>query len=71
MTPDMATRRGADGVWSTVPARTVTVDETVRVAPGERVPLDGLVLSGSTSINQAPITGESIPVQKQPGDPVF
>ncbi|KAF1852361.1 hypothetical protein Lal_00037089 [Lupinus albus] len=48
MTPDMATRRGADGVWSTVPARTVTVDETVRVAPGERVPLDGLVLSGST-----------------------
>ncbi|MFX7090568.1 cation-transporting P-type ATPase, partial [Acinetobacter baumannii] len=32
---------------------------------------DGLVLSGSTSINQAPITGESIPVQKQPGDPVF
>jgi Cd2+/Zn2+-exporting ATPase len=47
------------------------VDETVRVAPGERVPLDGLVPSGSTSINQAPITGESMPVEKQPGDPVF
>ena len=41
------------------------------VRPGERVALDGVVVAGSTSIDQAPITGESIPVAKEPGDPVF
>lgn len=71
MTPDMATVRSADGSWNSVPAASVAVDAMVRVAPGERVPLDGLLVSGSTSINQAPITGESLPVAKQAGDPVF
>ncbi|WP_343653820.1 heavy metal translocating P-type ATPase [Herbaspirillum sp.] len=71
MTPDMATMRSADGSWNSVPAASVAVDAMVRVAPGERVPLDGLLVSGSTSINQAPITGESLPVAKQVGDPVF
>jgi len=71
MTPDMATVRSADGSWNSVPAASVAVDAMVRVAPGERVPLDGLLVSGSTSINQAPITGESLPVAKQVGDPVF
>ncbi|NUU02582.1 heavy metal translocating P-type ATPase [Herbaspirillum robiniae] len=71
MSPDVATVRNADGAWSSVPAREVTVDAVVRVAPGERVPLDGVVTAGSTSINQAPITGESIPVAKQAGDAVF
>jgi len=41
------------------------------VRPGERIPLDGKVLSGSSSVDQAPITGESIPVSKGPGDEVF
>ena len=71
MTPDMATVRSAEGSWNSVPAASVAVDAMVRVAPGERVPLDGLLVSGSTSINQAPITGESLPVAKQAGDPVF
>ncbi|MDR6586563.1 heavy metal translocating P-type ATPase [Herbaspirillum frisingense] len=71
MTPDMATVRSVDGSWNSVPAASVAVDAMVRVAPGERVPLDGLLVSGSTSINQAPITGESLPVAKQAGDPVF
>ncbi|MBP0600211.1 heavy metal translocating P-type ATPase [Herbaspirillum sp. LeCh32-8] len=71
MTPDVATVRGADGAWRSMAAREVAIDALVRVAPGERVPLDGVVTSGSTSINQAPITGESIPVAKQVGDPVF
>ncbi|MCI1015170.1 heavy metal translocating P-type ATPase [Herbaspirillum sp. C7C2] len=71
MTPDMATVRSADGSWNSVPAASVAVDAMVRVAPGERVPLDGLLVSGSTSINQAPITGESLPVAKQVSDPVF
>ena len=43
----------------------------VRIGPGERVPLDGVVVAGSPSINQAPVTGESIPVDKESGDPVF
>ncbi|WP_231602358.1 heavy metal translocating P-type ATPase [Herbaspirillum chlorophenolicum] len=71
MAPDLATVRGADGSWTSTPAREVAVDAIVRVAPGERVPLDGVITEGATSINQAPITGESIPVAKQPGDAVF
>ncbi|MFJ3058491.1 heavy metal translocating P-type ATPase [Herbaspirillum sp. NPDC087042] len=71
MTPDLATVRDADGQWRSMPAREVALAATVRVAPGERVPLDGEVSAGSTSINQAPITGESIPVAKQVGDAVF
>ena len=41
------------------------------VKPGERFPLDGQVVRGSSHVNQAPITGESLPVAKNPGDPVF
>jgi Cd2+/Zn2+-exporting ATPase len=75
MSPDVATVRDASGSngsgWSSMPAAKVPLDAEVRVAPGERVPLDGVILNGSTSINQAPITGESIPVSKQAGDQVF
>lgn len=49
----------------------VPVGATVRVKPGERFPLDGKILKGETSVNEAPITGESIPVSKQPGSDVF
>ena len=45
--------------------------QVVRVRPGERIPVDGKVLAGHTSANQAAITGESVPVGKGPGDPVF
>jgi Cd2+/Zn2+-exporting ATPase len=41
------------------------------VRPGERVPLDGDIVSGSSQVNQAPITGESVPVEKAVGDPVY
>lgn len=57
--------------WETVPAKTVTVGAIVRIKPGERIPLDGTVIEGHTSINQAPITGESLPVNKEAGDVVF
>lgn len=50
---------------------TVSLDAVLRVRPGERVPMDGVLTAGSTSINQAPVTGESIPVDKAVGDPVF
>lgn len=71
MAPDMATVQGADGQWSSVQATTVALAAIVRVKPGERVPLDGIVVRGQTTINQAPITGESMPVAKQADDPVY
>jgi Cd2+/Zn2+-exporting ATPase/Cu+-exporting ATPase len=54
-----------------VPAGQVTPGEVVVVKPGERIPVDGTVLEGRASVDQAPITGESVPVEKQPGDSVF
>jgi Cd2+/Zn2+-exporting ATPase len=73
LTPDMATVQGeGEGDhWRAMPAIEVKPGAIVRVKPGERVPLDGVLLAGQTSINQAPITGESMPVEKQPGDTVF
>jgi len=49
----------------------VPVGVTVLVRPGEKIPLDGEVLEGTSTVNQAPITGESVPVSKGPGDEVF
>jgi Cd2+/Zn2+-exporting ATPase len=54
-----------------MPADRVEVGETVVVRPGEKIPIDGQVLSGRSGVNQAPITGESIPVDKEPGAEVF
>jgi Cd2+/Zn2+-exporting ATPase len=71
MTPETATVRQESGEWRELPAADVQVGQTVRVRPGERIPLDGEVTAGTSSVNQAAITGESIPVEKAPGDPVF
>ncbi len=71
MAPEEAALRQADGSWQTVPVAGVPLQAVVRVRPGERVPMDGRVTSGNTTINQAPVTGESIPVDKAVGDPVF
>lgn len=71
MAPDMATVQGANGQWGAVQASSVALAAVIRVKPGERVPLDGEVVAGQTTINQAPITGESMPVAKQAGDPVY
>ncbi|MBP6472118.1 MAG: heavy metal translocating P-type ATPase [Chloroflexi bacterium] len=54
-----------------VPVADLRLGETIIVKPGERVPMDGRLLSGSSAVNQAPITGESVPVEKQPGDDLF
>ena len=62
---------GQAGSPRELPVDEVPVGSTVLVKPGERIPLDGIVSSGQTSVNQAPITGESMPVHKGPGDEVF
>jgi Cd2+/Zn2+-exporting ATPase len=71
MAPEEASVRQVDGRWVQRPVATVALDASVRVRPGERVPMDGVVTEGSSAINQAPVTGESIPVDKGPGDAVF
>lgn len=71
LTPERATVQQADGSWLEVDVETIAVGALVRVRPGERIGLDGEVTSGSSTINQAPITGESLPVEKTTGDPVF
>ena len=68
--PKMATVR-REGIEVSVPAHTVRVNEIVIVKAGEKVPVDGEVSKGSAFINEAPITGESLPVEKLHGDRVF
>ena len=71
LAPEHALMLEANGAWILTPVAAVPLDATVRIKPGERVPMDGLVTKGNSAINQAPVTGESIPVDKMPGDPVF
>ena len=71
MTPETASVQDASGQWREVRAGEVQIGQIARVRPGERVPLDGQLTAGSSSVNQAPITGESLPVQKKVGDAVF
>jgi len=68
LAPETASVQGADGRWSAVPAAQVAIGARVRVPPGERVPLDGRVLTGRSSLNEAALTGEAMPVDKAPGD---
>ncbi|MBH1863960.1 heavy metal translocating P-type ATPase [Stenotrophomonas maltophilia] len=71
LAPERATVQQADGTWQEMEAKHVMIGSRVRVKPGERLALDGEVLEGRSTVNQAPITGESLPVEKAPGDPVF
>ena len=70
LAPEVATvKRG--GVEVEVPVQDVNVGDIVVVRPGGKIPLDGEVVRGVSSVNQAPITGESVPVTKQVGDEVY
>ena len=71
LAPETAEIRQGDGGWRETPADKVVIGAQVRVKPGARIPLDGRVTAGSSAVNQAPVTGESIPVDKTTGDPVF
>ncbi len=71
LAPESALVRQPDGQWREVKADTVALGSVVRVRPGERIALDGEVVAGQSSVNQAPITGESMPVEKTTGATVF
>ena len=71
LAPEESDVQQVDGSYVRMQSSAVPLAAVVRVKPGERIPLDGLIVSGSSAINQAPVTGESIPVDKQPGDAVF
>lgn len=71
LAPETATVMQPDGSWSDADAKTVTIGSRVRVKPGERIALDGVIMLGRSAVNQAPITGESLPVEKDEGDSVF
>lgn len=70
LTPQTAHLLLADGTEKVIPAEEVKCNSILRVRPGETVPVDGVIVTGQTSINQAVMTGESMPVDKFPGDEV-
>ena len=71
MAPDTVEQRAADGTWQAVAAAELPVGAVMRVKPGARLALDGVVTAGQSAIDQSPVTGESLPVDKAPGDAVY
>lgn len=68
--PEQATVR-RDGSEQVVAISDIAIGEVVLISPGERIPVDGVVRGGRSAVDQSPITGESMPVDKKPGDKVF
>lgn len=71
LAPKTARRMNADGTEQDVPLDQVQVGDQLRVRPGEKVPVDGVVVDGSSAIDESMVTGESIPVEKHSGDRVI
>lgn len=71
LAPETAMVRAGDGSSKEVPVAGVTIGSEIIVRSGARIALDGEVIDGSSNVNQAPITGESVPVEKKKGDAVF
>ncbi|MBL4909908.1 MAG: heavy metal translocating P-type ATPase [Alteromonadaceae bacterium] len=71
LTPETVNVQQSNGEWLKTPAKSTILESIVRVSPGERVGLDGEIISGRSTIDQAPITGESLPIEKTVGDKVF
>ncbi|WP_232231910.1 heavy metal translocating P-type ATPase [Burkholderia sp. WSM2230] len=71
LTPEQASVQQPDGEWRLTGLQAITPGALVRVKPGERIALDGEIVAGRSSVDQAPITGESLPVDKSVGDAVF
>ncbi|CAE6798774.1 Cadmium-transporting ATPase [Paraburkholderia aspalathi] len=71
LSPEQASVQQADGSWRLMDLKAIALGAVVRVKPGERIALDGEIVAGRSSVDQAPITGESLPVDKTVGDAVF
>ena len=71
LTPKQARRIDADGAETDVALETVVVGDRLRVRPGEAIPVDGAVIEGRSTVNEAMFTGEPLPVERQPGDLVI
>ncbi|MCW5558495.1 MAG: cation-translocating P-type ATPase, partial [Verrucomicrobiae bacterium] len=71
LAPTRAHRLDADGAESEVPASELRPENRIRIRPGDHIPADGIILGGSSAVNQANLTGESLPVDKAAGDEVF
>ncbi len=71
LTPPMARIRDAEGNETTVAPESIALETIFLVRPGEKIPLDGRITKGESQVNQAPITGESMPVAKQADDEIF
>lgn len=71
LAPDRVTTQQPNGTWEVVDVKIVAIGARIRVSPGERIPLDGIITAGHSTIDQAPITGESMPTEKTIGDTVF
>lgn len=69
--PQVALRKEPDGTERTVPVEALQPGDVIVVRPGELVPIDGIIRAGSSALNEATITGESVPVDKSAGDKVF
>ena len=67
LAPKTATRLAADGTEETLPVEAIQLGDTVVVRPGESIPVDGIVLEGTSAVDESALTGESIPVEKAPG----
>ena len=70
LAPKTARRVALDGLEIDIPLADVHVGDHLRVRPGERIPVDGVVIEGSTTVDESMVTGEPIPVEKTPGSPV-
>ncbi|WP_461029511.1 HAD-IC family P-type ATPase, partial [Streptomyces sparsus] len=71
LAPQQASRLGPDGTEQVVPAAELAVADVIVVRPGERVGADGVVVAGSSDVDQASVTGEGMPAPRAPGDEVF
>lgn len=70
LAPRSARRVGNDGTDKDVPIGEVRVGDRLRIRPGEKIPVDGMLIEGASSIDESMITGEPMPVEKAPGDPL-
>ncbi|WP_231587227.1 cation-translocating P-type ATPase [Methylophilus sp. TWE2] len=71
LTPENAEVQQPDGSWKRELVEDIQIDAKVRVKPGERIPLDGIVIAGQSAVDQSPVTGESLPIDKSPADEVY